>query len=1031
MALSIKHKFQSGRADGSDTGRVRPSNWNADHDITVGANALVGRGATAGAAEEIPCTAFARTLLDDDDPATARETLGAQASISITMLDAAADGATNDLSVFQSAYDTAISLGVAAVIVPPGTYRVDGDVDGLDLESARFVFETGANIIGHNNLAGFKAGSLKYEAYDPTITRTTIFDGTTPNQTNHVPWIEKYSDKLWAVYQGPDPGPDTTIKLSTSDDEGATWATRVEPFIDSDYSTNPVTPSGQDQTEGRIVRVKDELWAFYCHRTTNESLYWARLTSADGKWTNYRFLIDSSDSSIVWDDTNLDGAAPSGFALRLTVDGKLMSLIPQDAKVLSNGRVALVCVALTNWQVDHRVIVFTCALDGTDWQVGGHVPDGGSLAEGEEFEPVLAEAVDGTYTIIARRHGISGAGQKPRGARQLVSTSPDLKGWSSWRLTEDDVHQNRVSIGRASLKHWLGIGTIHSTQRFGMGLKVSGDGAVFTTTTRLDDADPTLRAAHYSDLCRGDGVVYAIWSEALTGRDPQDIKFARAEQRLRDDRLYVFASEKNAIEISQSTGTLTTAEVSEFSGDNLVVKPRGMGVLETRGEVYAVTLRWRVTVAPGSIPYRIATVGSWFGNVALILRSSGELQVNGRTVRTVNDPTDWQETEVLVDTRQSVAMIEGVRAGFSGGARFYLGDAFNQPAGEIDATGNQAGDIEYYIPALRLREIDRLPAIVPATPVSQPVPNYLLNPGFEIDQDLQGGDYSTTGTTLDGWVLSDIGGATLTVKQATFSIAAAQARNQGWKFGLRVNCTVAGTTPTKLHHEWDGVGFMVGRDVVFAFDAVSGGDPYVVDVVWIQDFGSGGSSQIAATVDRITVGIHKRHVVRFRVPLLPSGSTTGTADTARLEIQLPTDDAAIAFTITRADFYPGHIERPWIEPLVDVEWYRLQRLYRVIRAEDDSFQPLMISGRAHSTTEVRIPIIFSPPMRKAPSFSKSGTINILPGGAADTVTIARAGPSGADVVATKSTAPFTVGDCHALGAGNDLTARLTFNARRA
>lgn len=34
MALTIKHAFVSGKADGSDTSLIRPSNWNADHQIT-------------------------------------------------------------------------------------------------------------------------------------------------------------------------------------------------------------------------------------------------------------------------------------------------------------------------------------------------------------------------------------------------------------------------------------------------------------------------------------------------------------------------------------------------------------------------------------------------------------------------------------------------------------------------------------------------------------------------------------------------------------------------------------------------------------------------------------------------------------------------------------------------------------------------------------------------------------------------------------------------------------------------------------
>lgn len=54
MAVSLKHNFVSAIADGGDTSVVRPSDWNAEHDLTIGTGKLVGRTtAGTGAAEEI------------------------------------------------------------------------------------------------------------------------------------------------------------------------------------------------------------------------------------------------------------------------------------------------------------------------------------------------------------------------------------------------------------------------------------------------------------------------------------------------------------------------------------------------------------------------------------------------------------------------------------------------------------------------------------------------------------------------------------------------------------------------------------------------------------------------------------------------------------------------------------------------------------------------------------------------------------------------------------------------------------------
>lgn len=54
MTISLKHKFTSAKADGSDTTEVQPSNWNDEHALTTAARVLVGRKTnSAGAVEEL------------------------------------------------------------------------------------------------------------------------------------------------------------------------------------------------------------------------------------------------------------------------------------------------------------------------------------------------------------------------------------------------------------------------------------------------------------------------------------------------------------------------------------------------------------------------------------------------------------------------------------------------------------------------------------------------------------------------------------------------------------------------------------------------------------------------------------------------------------------------------------------------------------------------------------------------------------------------------------------------------------------
>jgi hypothetical protein len=55
MAISLKHSFTSPKADGVDSTLVQPSNWNAEHTITLAAGKVLGRDTSAaGAVQELP-----------------------------------------------------------------------------------------------------------------------------------------------------------------------------------------------------------------------------------------------------------------------------------------------------------------------------------------------------------------------------------------------------------------------------------------------------------------------------------------------------------------------------------------------------------------------------------------------------------------------------------------------------------------------------------------------------------------------------------------------------------------------------------------------------------------------------------------------------------------------------------------------------------------------------------------------------------------------------------------------------------------
>jgi hypothetical protein len=64
MAVSLKHAFSSGKADGVDATLVQPSNWNAEHTLQLATNRLLGRiSAGTGPVEEIAVTGTGSAVL--------------------------------------------------------------------------------------------------------------------------------------------------------------------------------------------------------------------------------------------------------------------------------------------------------------------------------------------------------------------------------------------------------------------------------------------------------------------------------------------------------------------------------------------------------------------------------------------------------------------------------------------------------------------------------------------------------------------------------------------------------------------------------------------------------------------------------------------------------------------------------------------------------------------------------------------------------------------------------------------------------
>ena len=106
MTVSLKHTFQSAKADGTDTSLVQPSNWNQEHQLTLATNKVLGRAtAGTGAAEELSVgTALSisgGTLAVTTVPVANGGTGATTAGAALTALGAAASGANTDITALD------------------------------------------------------------------------------------------------------------------------------------------------------------------------------------------------------------------------------------------------------------------------------------------------------------------------------------------------------------------------------------------------------------------------------------------------------------------------------------------------------------------------------------------------------------------------------------------------------------------------------------------------------------------------------------------------------------------------------------------------------------------------------------------------------------------------------------------------------------------------------------------------------------------------------------------------------------------
>ena len=193
--------------------------------------------------------------------------------------------------------------------------------------------------------------------------------------------------------------------------------------------------------------------------------------------------------------------------------------------------------------------------------------------------------------------------------------------------------------------------------------------------------------------------------------------------------------------------------------------------------------------------------------------------------------------------------------------------------------------------------------------------NKIINGDFGIWQ--RGTSFSTAtyfNYYADRWGGGTDGtGVTRTVSQQTFTPATAPVSGYEGTYFLRVNQSVAGTGATfnVLDQRIEDVRTFAGKTITFSFWAKAAATTSLVKIEALQNFGSGGSTEVATTLSTApSIGTSwTRYTYTITLPTL-SGKTIGTSSYLAIRFLLPIN-ATFTFDIWGVQLEAGSTATPF------------------------------------------------------------------------------------------------------------------------
>jgi hypothetical protein len=245
--------------------------------------------------------------------------------------------------------------------------------------------------------------------------------------------------------------------------------------------------------------------------------------------------------------------------------------------------------------------------------------------------------------------------------------------------------------------------------------------------------------------------------------------------------------------------------------------------------------------------------------------------------------------------------------------------------------------------------------------------NKLINGGFDVWQRGTSFGATTPVFTADRWFVTHAGSALTTsyVRQDAVGV---------WgqaKYYIRLARTAgSGMTLHSFTQRIEGVETLSGTKATFSFDCRDLNGARTVGVRLVQNFGSGGSSEVSIASQSVSIpsaDIPQRRSVTFDIPSI-AGKTIGASNYLALIIDLPLGEN-FQIDLSNAQLEEGSVATPFERRHIGFETQLCQRFYRRYISSGNQYTAVGSGVTGSASQLFRFGFPLSPQMRSSPSAS--------------------------------------------------------------